>query len=234
MEKVLLTLRTAIFFLVFIQPVYSQGTVSIESLLKEMVNRDERARFPVPSFTCKQFSSYDRATTAKGEKGWFANWDRTMFIRVEKQAGRTEYVMMDTEGPGAIVRFWMTFAGKGGGLGTMRIYVDDMAAPAIEGRAFDILSGKKVAGAPLAGSVSPLTTYARRGHNLYFPIPYSKRCKVTYESEHVREDDFGAKKGSECVYYNINCWALIFPPGWRRERNNRLPYREQMLLNTWG
>ncbi|MDR0352424.1 MAG: DUF2961 domain-containing protein, partial [Opitutaceae bacterium] len=183
----------------------ARPAISIESLLLEMTNRDERARFPEPAFTCKQFSSYDRESVAPDKPGWFANRDRSMFLRVENNNGRREFVMMDTEGPGAIVRFWMTFSGKDSGRGTLRIYIDGEPAPAIEGAAFDILSGGLVAGAPLAASVPEATLYQRRGHNLYFPIPYAKHCKITYESQGLREDDYGAKKpGTEAVYYNIN------------------------------
>ena len=184
---------------------FAQKTVSIESLLKEMVDRNERAKFPEPAFVSKQFSSYDRETVAKDKPGWFANDDRSMFLQVEKTNGRTEYVMMDTEGPGAIVRFWMTFAGNNAGRGIMRIYIDDYTKPVIEGSAMDILSGNLIATAPLAASVSELSPYENRGHNLYFPIPYKQRCKVTYESKNLYEDDPGARrKETEAVYYNIN------------------------------
>ena len=114
--------------------VTAQEPVSIKSLLGEMVDRTEKARFPSPRFTCKQFSSYDRLTTEKGKPGWFGNWDRTQFIAVEQNDGRREFVMMDAKGPGAIVRFWMTFAGENCGQGTLRIYIDDMQAPVIEDR----------------------------------------------------------------------------------------------------
>jgi hypothetical protein len=108
------------------------------------------------------------------------------------------------DGPGAIVRFWMTFSGQNSGKGTMRIYIDGGDKPAVEGPAFDILSGNLITGAPLAASVSELSPYEHRGHNLYFPIPYAKHCKITYESEHLFEDDFGARRqGTESVYYNI-------------------------------
>ncbi len=184
---------------------HAEPEVSLASLLREMTDRTQIALFPAPTFECRQFSSYDRASIARDSAGWFANWDRSMFLRVERDRGRTEYVMMDAAGPGAVVRFWMTFAGENCGRGTLRIYVDDMSEPIVEGAAFDILSGGKLAGAPLCASVSELTPYEQRGHNLYFPIPYAERCKVTYESEHVYEDDFGAKESrSECVYYNIN------------------------------
>ncbi len=180
-------------------------TVSVETLLKEMADREGRACFPYPEFTCRQFSSYDRASVARDEPGWFANWDCTNFLGVDHKEGRIECVMMDTEGPGAIVRFWMTFAGNNSGRGTMRIYIDDMETPAIEGTAFDILSGGLVAPEPLSSSVSPLTRYEHRGHNLYFPIPYSKRCKITYQSENLTEDENGVLiRNRESVYYNIN------------------------------
>ena len=181
---------------------FAQKTISMETLLKEMVDRNERAKLPDPAFSCKQFSSYDRATVAKGEKGWFANRDHSNFIRTENNNGRRELVMMEAEGPGAIVRFWMTIGSRTGQYGVMRIYVDDYSKPVIEGSAFEILSGTKVTSPPLAAGVSELTPLGNRGHNLYLPIPYSKRCKVTYESEivHLLESD----SGTENVYYNIN------------------------------
>lgn len=177
-------------------------TVSVETLLDEMVNREALARYPNPEYTCAQFSSYDRATVDPNQKSWFANWDRSMFINIEEKSGRKEYVMMDTTGPGAIVRFWMTFAGDDCGKGILRIYIDNDSIPAIEGAAMDILSGGQLVAAPLAASVSELTKYEMRGHNLYLPIPYAKHCKVTYQSDNIK--DAGAKTGGEAVYYNIN------------------------------
>ncbi len=145
--------------------------ITTESLLREMVNREALARFPDPSFYLRQFSSYDRATTKPGDPSWFANADRTMFIRKEMNSGRIEQVMFDADGPGAIVRFWMTFAGENSGRGTLRIYFDNQENPTIQGTAFDVLSGKLLTGAPLAASVSDSTKYEMRGHNLYLPVP---------------------------------------------------------------
>lgn len=182
----------------------SAQRVSLNSLLNEMIDRDAIANFPSPYYTTAQASSYDRASVAKDQPGWFANWDRTQFIRVEYNDGRREYVMMDEEGPGAIVRFWMTFAGNNCGKGTLRIYIDDRLV--VEGTAFDILSGGQLVGAPLSESVSKLTKYENRGHDLYLPIPYAKHCKVTYQTDNVQPDQMGAHddRKTECVYYNIN------------------------------
>ncbi len=180
----------------------SRKAITMESLLHELTDRESLARYPEPEYTVRQFSSYDRATSQPGDETWYANWDRSMFIRIEEQNGRKEYVMFDSEGPGSIVRFWMTFAGDNSGLGILRFYLDNQEMPAIEGTAFDILSGNGLTQYPLAASVSEETAYEQRGHNLYLPIPYGKHCKITYESENILDE--GAKTGGEAVYYNIN------------------------------
>jgi hypothetical protein len=191
----------------FISATCPASTVSLETLLREITDRDTLARFPALAFTLKQFSSHDRASVSPDDPaGWFANRDCSWFLRAEKNKGRREFVMCDARGPGAIVRFWMTFAGPNAGRGTMRIYIDGDNMPLFEGSAFDILSGDLVSGPPLADSVSKDTPYENRGHDLYFPIPYAKSCKITYESTGLSEDDYGAKdrKKTEAVFYNIN------------------------------
>jgi len=179
-------------------------TVNFASLLDEMVNRDNLARFPAPAYTCRQASSYDRGTVAPDQPGWFANADRSQFVRIEEQDGRKEFVLMDEEGPGAIVRFWATWHGPGGGPfsnGTLRFYLDGNPKPVIEGRAATILDEGGLCTGPLSEGVSPQTEPERRGHNLYLPIPYAKQCKVTYETDVLL--DIGARQG-EALYYQIN------------------------------
>ena len=100
-------------------------TITFESLLNEMVDRESITRFPEPSYTCRQFSSYDRDSVGPDKKGWFANWDRSQFVRVEDNNGRKEYILMDAEGAGAVVRFWGTWHGPAGGTfsnGMMRCF----------------------------------------------------------------------------------------------------------------
>lgn len=100
--------------------------ISLKTLLHEMTDRSALARWPENTYTCKQFSSYDRSSHNMTDKrAWFGNFDQGQFIRQEENGGRTEYVMMDAEGPGAIVRFWMTFSGINRGQGTLRIYIDN-------------------------------------------------------------------------------------------------------------
>lgn len=178
-------------------------TITTESLLNEMIDRESVSRFPLPSFTVAQFSSYDPASKTPGNDAWFANNDRSYFLREEINHGRREYVMMDAEGPGAVVRFWMTFAGDNletCGKGTLRIYIDGKEEPAYEGAAIDMTRGQWV-GAPLVTSVSPETVFENRGHNIYFPIAYAENIKITYETDAIKSP--GATNGGECVYYNI-------------------------------
>jgi len=180
------------------------GAVTLESLLEEMVDRDTIARLPEPAYTCKQFSSYDRNSTEPGSPTWWANWDRSYFVRVEENAGRKEHVMMDADGPGAVVRNWATWHGPGGGQfsnGTLRIYFDGNPKPAIEGPTEDLISKGLLVAEPLSEGVSPKTAYKHRGHNLYLPIPYAKSCKITYETDVLIDE--GARKG-EALYYQIN------------------------------
>lgn len=178
--------------------------ITAASLLGEMVDRDAMASLPAVPYTLRQASSYDRRSVSPDAPGWFANDDWSWFLRTDRSRGHEEHVMMDAEGPGAIVRFWMTFSGRDCGRGILRIYIDDLSRPAIEGSALDVLSGGLICGAPLSESVSSLTPYENRGHDLYYPILYAKRCVVTYESENVvAELDAPGRYGSECVYYNI-------------------------------
>ena len=181
-----------------------QPVVSLESLLDEMVDRSRPAEWPDPAYTCRQASSYDRGSVAPDKPGWFANWDRSHFVRVEENDGGKEYVLMDAEGPGAVVRMWATWHGPRNtefSNGTLRFYLDDLETPAIEGPIAELIDGGGLVGAPLSQGVSPKTEYRRRGHDLYLPVPYARRCKITYSTDVFV--DVGGKQG-EALYYQIN------------------------------
>lgn len=175
--------------------------VTINTLLNEMTDKTALTYFPENNYTLKQFSSYDRKSVSPDSAGWWANADYTQFIRIEKNEGRKEYVLFDAEGPGAVVRWWMTFAGEGASDGTIRIYFDGKDTPEIEANILEVLSGDFITTAPLASSVSLETEYKRRGHNLYLPFPYKIKCKITYECDAVTYED---KRWKPSIYYNIN------------------------------
>ncbi len=87
---------------------HDQATVTLMSLVAEMTSYDAMAKWPSPEFICRQASSYDRRSISPKEDGWFANDDFSGRVRVETNSGRREEVLMDEEGPGCIVRFWLT------------------------------------------------------------------------------------------------------------------------------
>ncbi len=179
----------------------SNEPISLESLLEEMIDRYSITQFPDPAYSLEQFSSYDRRSTGPDEKGWYANEDYTMFLGVDSLDGRREFVLLDNYGPGAIVRWWMTFAGEGSYEGTIRVYLDGSEKPVIEDKVLKVISGQLLAGEPLSASVSPESDYHQRGHNLYLPIPYARSCKITYECDSIKVE---GKRWTPSIYYNIN------------------------------
>jgi len=86
--------------------VSAQETVSLDFLLHEMLDRESVLKAP-EEFTCRQFSSFDRRAGSP-EENWFANGDTAQFLRTEERNGKTEWVLMDVQGPGAVVRWWIT------------------------------------------------------------------------------------------------------------------------------
>ena len=176
----------------------SEETVTISSLLKEMPKKLELTYYPEKEYKLKQSSSYNRKTVGIDKEGWYENSDMSHFIRVEENQGRREFVMFDQDGPGTIVRWWMTFWRAQNGI--LRIYMDNDTIPEIEGAPFDVISGQLLAPEPLSQSLPAEAPIEERGHNLYLPIPYSKHCKVTYECDSLRPKEHYYWPD---VFYNI-------------------------------
>ena len=191
----------------------SGNKITTESLILEMISRESLTYFPEPRYKLIQNSSYNRASVSPKQKGWFANADMSHFIRVEENEGRREFVLMDVTGPGAIVRWWMTFYKAQNG--TIRIYLDRSSKPVLEGTPDNLLSGTLLAGPPLAVSLQKGAPIGEEGrdydHNFYFPIPFSTHCKVTYECDSLRIlYDYEGTPVPEGyywpdVFYNICC-----------------------------
>jgi hypothetical protein len=170
----------------------AEGTVSLRSLLLEMIDRDALPRLPSPAYACKQASSYDRKQTdPKDAKTWFANDDHHQFIRTEKNQGRKEWVIMEHQGPGAVVRFW-TPLWPNLDKATIRFYFDGRAEPAIAANFNELMSGRLWVKPPLAfvawGETDSQgwTTFPTRrmrdlGSDLYLPIAFAKHCKITLD-----------------------------------------------------
>jgi hypothetical protein len=166
-------------------------TVNTANLLDEMTDLSRLAEYPDPAYTTKQSASYDRkSTTPDDHDTWFANYDRGQYIRVERNGDRREVVLLDVDGPGAVVRIW-----SANPEGTLRIYLDNAEEPTIEAPMGDFLNGK------VAGFPGPINHVASRGWNSYFPIAYAEHCKVTSDG-----GDF---------YYHVN--YRTYDPGTKVE-----------------
>ena len=159
--------------------------VTTTTLLNEMTDLAALAEFPDPAYTCRQYSSYDRRSTSPDDhESWFANADRGNYLREEQHDGRTEFVLMDADGPGAIVRFW-----SANPHGMLRFYLDGDERPTLEVPMDDFLGGK------LKDIPDPISAERSHGWSSYLPIPYRKHCKVT--GDEIRD-------GKNDVYYQIN------------------------------
>jgi autotransporter-associated beta strand protein len=172
---------------------YQGPPITLESLVAEMTSYDSIARWPSPEFVCRQASSYDRRSISPNEDGWFANDDFSGRVRIETNSGRREEVLMDEEGPGSIVRFWVTTDSTNAGGGVLRIYLDNDPNPALTFSAFDLLSGDMNLPTPFATAHPGYTANGFGGNTMMLPIPYAGRCKVTWE-----------EKSSGKRYYQIN------------------------------
>lgn len=184
--------------------------ITFRSLLREMTSAETLTRYPSPAYRLVQFSSYDRRSIHPDSAGWYANDDYTNFIREEDTDGRHEYVMLEADGPGAIVRWWMTFGNANAMNSYIRVYLDGQSDPVIEGSAPELIGGGVLAPAPLSTSVSPLTEPQRRGYNLYLPIPFSEKCRITLENDSVLVTP---QRHTPSIYYNID--ARLYVEGTR-------------------
>lgn len=177
--------------------------VTMASLLGEMTDPGSVARWPAPEYKISQASSYDRKSVTPAvadEKGWFANGDHSQFLRTEDNGhGAQEYVLLDADGPGAIVRAWFTCHST---TDTLRIYLDGAKEPAIEGTFGDIFLKNTLLPEPLAIANSEVANRHPGGMNIHLPIPYAKHCKITWSE--------GPKQSR---YYNIE--YATYPAGTR-------------------
>lgn len=151
-------------------------TVTLDTLLTEMSNRESMTQYS--DYVCRQASSYDRNAKAADQPNWFANADTSQFIRQEKNNGRDEWVLLDAQGPGAIVRWWITAPHYKNNL---YIYIDGSKEPVFSGNSGELIGGKALVNGSLSAERS-------RGRDLYLPLPYAKSIKVTCDQMPVQKN----------------------------------------------
>lgn len=184
--------------------------VTLDSLLDEMVSYEEATKFPDIPYSAIQVSSYDRESKTPGGEGWYANNDGFGVERTDTVDGRVEKVMMDVSFPGVITRIWITAIDK---KGAMRFYFDGADSPQLVIPAYDLMK-LDFAGDITGGFLLPHTSYVpdgKGGSTLFFPIPFEKGCKITYETDPAEKET--------PHYYHINCRK--YPDGIRVETFSR-------------
>ncbi|CAN5631323.1 DUF2961 domain-containing protein [soil metagenome] len=149
---------------------FAPAPITVESILREMTDLRVLAQRPDPWYRYRQWTSYDR--NSDGWKDPFANGDAGQFLRDETNNGRTERVMADAKGPGALVRLW-----SANPAGTIRFYFDGEKTARLTTDMRDLLTGKN----PLFPD--PFSYLASQGANLYFPMPFAKSLKITWEGD---------------------------------------------------
>ncbi|MDA3867271.1 MAG: DUF2961 domain-containing protein [Salinivirgaceae bacterium] len=152
------------------------NVVSLSTLMDEMVSAESDVCFPVPFYSARQLTSYDRRSLIPGTTLWHANDDWSGYIRLETNNGRQEKVLFDEKGPGVLTRIITT---GGSGTANLRIYFDDEAEASIKIQGYDI---SKFPVTIPAGMIYMHEHYnTSQGCSFYYPIPYSKRCKITVD-----------------------------------------------------
>jgi hypothetical protein len=198
------------FVLAYALPVF--GQVSVRTLLPQMTDLSRLARRPSPYFTTAQASSYDRASKDPATD-WFANGDAGKFLRAESRPGRTEYVMADLKGPGAVVRIW-----SANPTGVVRFYFDGESEARFQAKMADLLGGK------VQPFRDPFGYFSARGANLYFPFPYSRSLKVT-----VDDSDGDRVRG---LYYHVGYRTYELGTMVRTFRPEELPLMTDLIEDT--
>ncbi|MDR3621256.1 MAG: DUF2961 domain-containing protein [Paludisphaera borealis] len=160
--------------------------ITVESLLRKMVDLSWLAQPPAAGERSVLFSSYDRASKLEGDTivNPFANGDRGHYLRVEGEGDHREWVLAESKGPGYVSRIWSANPD-----GELRIYIDGADKP-VFARSFASISDNAL-GWPFP---APFGHVASRGHNLYFPFPFAKSIKIT------------TTKGDQ--YYQVNVTTL--------------------------
>jgi hypothetical protein len=169
------------------------AVITTGTLLEEMTDLGQLARWPRPAYRTVQFSSYDRRSTTSETPGWFANADGfggepiPGFLKVlreprDRQAGL--FLMAEYRGPGAIVRGWS--AGMGG---VLRVFLDPPSETSDsrdgtliwEGPAYDFLARRSTHYLKRAGIDPEAKNVFIQEDADYLPIPFVRGLRITWE-----------------------------------------------------
>ncbi|MBN2490606.1 MAG: DUF2961 domain-containing protein [Planctomycetes bacterium] len=158
--------------------------ITLETLLREMVDLERLTRVPEPAYKTVQFSSYDRRSEAPDRPDWFANADGfgkepvpgfEAVLEVPREGGSGRYLVCDVEGPGAIVRGWTA-----GMEGTLKVVLDGSETPVYDGPAEAFLRHRLEAFARQADVKLETGRAFQQEDADYFPLPFARRLRIEW------------------------------------------------------
>jgi hypothetical protein len=156
----------------------ARPTIDVNALLDEMTGLGGLAHRARSSFRTCMVSSFDRSSTvpqasSDAPTGWYSNRDWGNYLGVEEGSrSNEEFVLLDVDGPGAIVRIWSATPS-----GILRLYIDNASTPVLEESMVDLLAGQ------VAPFLPPFAGRTANGSNLEFPLPFRGHAKVTWEGK---------------------------------------------------
>ncbi len=178
--------KIAVLLIFILTAVNFADTVTTESLYDEMLDLERLTEFSPESFKMVQYSSYCRLSDKPNAEGWFCNADGfgnepipgfEKVLRKPDEKGIGLYQVCDIKKPGALVRFWSARMG-----GTIRMYLDNSDEPIFQGPAEEFFIHTHRQFAEKAGIDETIFRNSfRQKYSCYFPIPFEKRCKITWE-----------------------------------------------------
>jgi hypothetical protein len=135
--------------------------------------------------------------------------------------------LMDVAGPGVIQHIWITVDPKAYRETVLRIYWDDEPTPSIETPLGDFFAN----GHGLRYNVNslPVAVNPSGGFNSYWPMPFSRRARITIESLHPHPID-GFFYQITYALTDVPENAARFHAQWRRSLTTR-EYPEHVILD---
>jgi hypothetical protein len=198
-------------------PVVTNGLTSFGLLLNEMVDRDQLAIWPNVPYRQLQASSSDPRDpgfTFTGRPAGYGNCDFANYLRWETNNGFKEWVMLDDAGPGVLTRWW---CGGFPEAGNCRVYLDGSNIPTFVGNN----TCSNLLGIDLPAVFgSTLAFKAAKGLNLYAPIPFQQRLKVTWDGPNPHGP--GAPDGSAPPTDDVLTGALWYNIEYRKFPTNAI------------
>ena len=145
--------------------------VTFDSLLDELTDL-ERLALPVsPPYRLRRVNSRAPDAPRFGAASLDPAVARGHVIeRVQWENAEREWVLMDAEGPGALVRFWMDDPAAAG---TVRILLDGAETRIVEMPAAEFFSGER------SPFIAPIVGPTAGGWTSWAPIPFASHCRVT-------------------------------------------------------